>query len=146
MKIALIEDLDPDLDFYYHNQFKIYYAPYLIWDKETWEEVLTTCTVYRIEVNGMSAGDVIFQANKGTKYIVDFGIFPEYQGKGIGKEVLEQVKKMGEKLTAVTRKETLHFFLKSGFSLKKVLRNYYAPSVDGYYIIFEEDKREAVGT
>jgi len=38
-------------------------------------------------------------------------ILPEYQGKGIGKAVLEQVKKMGIKLTAVTRKETLNFFL-----------------------------------
>jgi ribosomal protein S18 acetylase RimI-like enzyme len=138
MKIALIEDLDPDLDFYYHNQFKIYFEPYLIWDKETWGSVLTTGSVYRIEVNDKYAGDVIFQGKKGTKYIVDFGIFPEYQGKGIGKAVLEQVKKKGKKLTAVTRKETLNFFLKSGFDVKNTLRNYYAPSVDGYYIIFGE--------
>jgi hypothetical protein len=43
---------------------------------------------------------------------------------------------MGIKLTAVTRKETLNFFLKSGFVLKKRMGNYYDPGVDGYSIAF----------
>ena len=153
MKVTLRKDLDLDTDFYYNHQFKIYHEPYLIWDKYTWETVLTTCNVYRIEVNpaphvktwgftgygvnGRYAGDVILEdRGKGTKYIIDFSVLPEYQGKGIGKAVLEQVKMMGRKLTAVTRKETLDFFLKSGFDLKKTIKNYYHPGVDGYYIIF----------
>jgi len=41
---------------------------------------------------------------------------------------------MDKKLVAVTRKETLNFFLKSGFVLRKRLKNYYDPGVDGYYI------------
>jgi GNAT superfamily N-acetyltransferase len=137
MDIRLREDLDPDIDFYYQYQFKIYHEPYLIWDRHTWKTVLTTCTMYRIEVNGRYAGDVLLEVmGRGTKSIVDFSILPEYQGKGIGKDVLEQVKKMGIKLTAVTRKETLNFFLKSGFVLKKRMRNYYDPGVDGYSITF----------
>jgi GNAT superfamily N-acetyltransferase len=137
MDIRLREDLDPDIDFYYQYQFKIYHEPYLIWDRHTWKTVLTTCTMYRIEVNGRYAGDVLLEVmGRGTKSIVDFSILPEYQGKGIGKDVLEQVKKMGIKLTAVTRKETLNFFLKSGFVLKKRMRNYYDPGVDGYSISF----------
>ena len=52
MEITLREDLDPDIEFYYHYQFKIYHEAYLIWDRDTWETVLTTCTVYRIEVHG----------------------------------------------------------------------------------------------
>ncbi|PIX22645.1 MAG: hypothetical protein COZ69_10590, partial [Deltaproteobacteria bacterium CG_4_8_14_3_um_filter_45_9] len=105
MEITLREDLDPDIDFYYHYQFKIYHEPYLIWDRDTWKTVLTTCTVYRIEVDGKYAGDVLLEGRgRGTKSIVDLSILPEYQGKGIGKAVLEQVKKMGIKLTAVTRK------------------------------------------
>ena len=138
MKIVLKEDLDPDLEFYYQNQFKIYSEPYLFWDRETWAIVLITCTIYRIEVDGEYAGDVIFQGKKGTKSIVDFGLFPEYQGKGIGKAVLEQVKKMGKRFTAVTRDETLNFFLKSGFVLKKTVKNYYARSADGHFIAFEQ--------
>ena len=77
----------------------------------------------------------------GERCHLDFSIFPEYQGKGIGKAVLEQIKKHEKKLTAVTRKETLNFFLKAGFVLKKAIKNYYARSVDGYYIIFEEKPR-----
>jgi len=137
MKIKLREDLDPDIDFYYHQQFKIYHEPYLIWDRDTWKTIITTCDVYHIEVNEKYNGDVMLEGRgKGTKYIVDFSILPEYQGKRIGKAVLEQVKKMGKKLTAITRKETLNFFLKSGFVLKRTIKNYYQPGVDGYYITF----------
>ena len=137
MEITLRKDLNPTIDFYYDHQFEIYHEPYLIWDRDTWETVLTTCTVYRIEVDGKYAGDVLLEGRgRGTKSIVDLSILPEYQGKGIGKAVLEQVKKMGIKLTAVTRKETLNFFLKSGFVLKKRMGNYYDPGVDGYSITF----------
>ena len=139
MEITLKEDLAPNLDFYYHEQFKIYHEPYLIWDQETWEAVLAACTVYRIEVDGIYAGDAILEdGGKGLKYIVDFGILPEHQGKGIGKAALEELKRMGIKLTAITRKETLPFFIKSGFVLKKTIRNYYHRGVDGYFIIFGE--------
>jgi GNAT superfamily N-acetyltransferase len=138
MKITLREDRHPDTDFYYLNQFKIYHEPYLIWDRDTWETIITTCDVYRIEVNGKYAGDVILEEKgKGTKYIVDFSVLPEYQGKGIGKVALEKVKKMGKKLTGITRKETLDFFLKYRFVLKKTIKNYYQPGVGGYYITFD---------
>jgi GNAT superfamily N-acetyltransferase len=138
MKITLREDTHLDPDFYYHQQFKIYYEAYLIWDRETWETILTTCDVYRLEIDGGYAGDVILEGRgKGTKYIVDFSVLPDYQGKGIGRSALEQIKGRAEKLTAVTRKETLHFFVKSGFILRKTLKNYYHPGVDGYYIVFE---------
>jgi len=138
---VLREEIDSDAGFYYRQQFKIYREPYLIWYKETWEAVLTTCTVYRIEIDGKWAGDVIWEdRGKETKNIVDFSILPEYQGKGIGKAVLDQVKKTYKRLTAVTRKETLGFFLECGFVLKKTIRNYYQPGVDGYAILFRREQ------
>jgi predicted Zn-ribbon and HTH transcriptional regulator/GNAT superfamily N-acetyltransferase len=138
MKITFREDINPNPDFYYHQQFKIYHEPYLIWDKKTWKAIITACNVYRIEINGRYGGDVILEdREKGIRYIVDFSILPEHQGKGIGKAVLEQIKTMAEKQTAVTRKETLHFFLKSGFVLKETMESYYHPGVDGYYMTFE---------
>ncbi|MGZ3569708.1 MAG: GNAT family N-acetyltransferase [Thermodesulfobacteriota bacterium] len=136
MEITLREDLDPDIDFYYHHQFKIYHDSYLIWDRDTWEAVLRTCTVYRIEGDGQYAGDVILEdRGKRTKSIIDFSILPEYQGRGVGRAALEKVKEMGGTLTAVTRKETFDFFLKCGFVLKKLIKNYYHRGVDGYYIV-----------
>ncbi len=139
MEIILTEDLDPSIDFYYHHQFKIYHEPYLIWDRDTWETILATCAIYRIEANGKYAGDVILEdRGRGTKSIVDLSILPDYQGKGIGKVVLEQAKEMGRKLTAVTRRETLDFFLKSGFVLTKRLKNYYQSGVDGFFITFSK--------
>jgi len=138
MKVTLRDDTHPDPDFYYQQQFAIYHEPYLIWDRETWEAILSTCAVYRLEIDRRYGGDVILEGRrKGTKYIVDFSVLPDYQGKGIGRLALEHIKKMTEKLTAVTRKETLHFFLKSGFVLRKAVKNYYHPGVDGYYIVFE---------
>jgi GNAT superfamily N-acetyltransferase len=137
MKIDFRQDTRPDPGFYYHQQFKIYHEPYLIWDRETWEAILSSCTVYRIEVDSEYAGDVILEKRgRGTLYMVDFSLLPEYQGKGIGREVLEKVKKMDRRLTAVTRKETLPFFLKCGFLLSKTMRSYYGPGVDGYAITY----------
>jgi GNAT superfamily N-acetyltransferase len=142
MEIILREDLDPSIDFYYHHQFKIYHEPYLIWDRGTWETILATCTVYRIEVNGKYAGDIILEDREmGTKFIVDLSVLPEYQAKGIGKVVLEQTKELGKKLTAFTRKETLNFFLKSGFVLTKTMKNYYHSGVNGYSITFSKPIR-----
>jgi GNAT superfamily N-acetyltransferase len=137
MIITLQEDVAPEVDFYFRQQFRIYHEPYLIWDWETWSMVLATCTVYRVEVDGIYAGDVILEGKpKGTRYIVDFSLLPEYQGKGIGKTVLEEVKKMAKRLTAITRKEKLPFFLKCGFTLRKTVKDYYDSGVDGYHIVF----------
>ena len=137
MIITLQEDFTPDVDFYYRQQFKIYHEPYLIWDWETWEIILATCKTYRVEVDGKYAGDVILEGKpKGTRYIVDFSLLPDYQGKGIGKTVMEEVKKMAKRLTAITRKEKLPFFLKCGFTLKKTVKDYYDSGVDGHHIVF----------
>jgi GNAT superfamily N-acetyltransferase len=135
MKITLQEDLHPDIDFYYQNQFQIYREPFLIWERDIWETVLATCDVYRIEVDREYAGDVLLEnEGRGSKSIVDFGLLPRYQGRGIGRAVLERIKKMSTRLAAVTRKETLNFFLKSGFLIKRRVKNYYTPGVDGYFI------------
>ncbi len=139
MKVTLREDTNPDREFYYSQQFKIYHEPYLIWDRETWETVLATCDVYRIEIDGRDGGDVILEdRGKGAKYIVDFSVLPDSQGMGVGRCALEYMKKMTEKLTAVTREETLPFFLKSGFVLRKTIKNYYQRGVNGFYIVFEK--------
>jgi GNAT superfamily N-acetyltransferase len=143
MKINLREDVHPDIDFYYYQQFKIYQEPYLLWDRETWKGVLLACKVFRIEVDGKVAGDVILEeSRKGILSIVDFGLLPEYQGVEIGKEVLQKLKEMGKNLSAVTRKETLPFFLKSGFVLKKKMEDYYDLGADGYSIIYDGKRVE----
>jgi ribosomal protein S18 acetylase RimI-like enzyme len=140
MEIRLRRDTDPEVDFYYRHQFEIYHEPYLIWDRETWKIALERCAVYRIEVDGDCAGDVLLEGEgRGARSIVDLGLLPEYRGRGIGKAVFKQIKGMNITLTAVTRKETLDFFLKSGFVLKGRIRNYYAPGVDGYSISFSTE-------
>ncbi len=142
MKITLREDLNPDLDRYYRIQFRIYNEPYLIWDRDFWEMILTTSYVFRIEVDGMDAGNIIFERIRRERlYIVDFSLLPEYQKKGIGTAVLERIKRMAKRITAITREGVLDFFLKSGFSLKKRIKSYYAPGVDGYYVVFEGKHR-----
>ena len=139
MKNTLRRDPDPKTEFYYHQQFKIYHEPYLIWDRETWEAVLTTCAVYQIDVNGINAGDVILEEKgKGVFTIVDFGLLPEFQGKGVGRAVLNEIMRIGKKLTAVTREETLHFFLKCGFVVKRRIRDYYDRGIEGYDVVWAD--------
>jgi GNAT superfamily N-acetyltransferase len=135
MVIKLRKETNPDADFYCRLQFEIYHEPYLIWSRETWAATLASSDVYHIEINGRYAGNVILEdRGKGERYLADFSLLPEFQGKGFGKAVLEKVKDRGDKLTAFTRKETLQFFLKSGFVLKRTMRNYFSPGADRYYI------------
>ena len=135
MDIALRQDFDPDVDFYYEAQFEVYHEPYLLWNRQIWEAVAAACDVYRIEAEGEYAGDIILEnRGKGTAYIVDFSILPDYQRRGVGTEVLNRIENRSPRLLAVTRKETLPFFLKSGFVLKRRIRDYYDRRVDGYYI------------
>jgi GNAT superfamily N-acetyltransferase len=137
VKVSLREDHHPDAKFYYHSQFKIYQEPYLIWDEDTWSAILAVCAVYSIVVDGKYAGDILLEERRrGAKYIVDFSLLPDYQRMGIGRAVLERIKGMGKRLTAVTRKETIQFFLKCGFALKRRIKDYYDVGVDGYYIVF----------
>ncbi len=135
MKIRLREDLKPDVDRYYELQFRIYTESYLFWDRDFWEVLLNSSTVFRIEVNGEDAGDVLFERRGADAiYIVDFSLLPEYRGKGVGSAVLKQLKNRWRKVTAMTRREVLGFFLNSGFLLKKTINDYYAPGVHGYYV------------
>jgi len=72
----------PGCRFLLRQQFRIYHEPYLIWDWETWAMVLATCTVYRVEVDGITPGCHPGRKVKSTRYIVDFSLLPDYQGKG----------------------------------------------------------------
>ena len=144
MEIRVRADPEPDIDLLYHHQFEIYREAYLIWDRETWEEIAAVCDVYRIEVDGEYAGDIIFESRgKGGRYIVDLSILPRYQGKGVGKRVLELIKRREGRITAVTRKETLDFFLKSGFVQKRRMKSYYSPGVDGYYLEYSHSRQNS---
>lgn len=143
-EIVLRRDIHPDTRFYYRQQFKVYVEPYLLWNWNTWETILSSCTVYRIEVGGKYAGDVILeQKGRGTRYIVDFSLLPEFQGRGLGRSVMRQLKNSAKRLTAFTRKETLGFFLESGFVLKRKVKDFYDPGIEGYYLTLASQVRSS---
>jgi len=88
--------------------------------------VLTTCTVYRIEVDGNMPEMSIRGQGRGTKSIVDLSILPEYQGKGIGKAVLEQSRRW-YKTYSRHPKGNAQFFLEIRVRSKEEDGNYYDP-------------------
>ncbi len=135
MDITIRKDPDPDVEFYFRVQFEIYRESYLLWEREIWEAVTASCDVFRIEVGGKYGGDIILEdRGKGTEYIVDISILPEHQQRGIGTAVLRHFKARSRRLLAITREETLPFFLKSGFMLRRRIKSYYDRGVDGYYV------------
>jgi len=135
MRIILRKEVDPDPDFYCTRQFQIYREPSLIWSRRTWERIVTTCDVYRIEIDGQDAGEIILENRRnGITYVADFGLLPEYRAIGVGRAVLEKVRERSQKLSAFTRKETLGFFLKSGFIVKRTMKDYFSPGSNRYYL------------
>ena len=61
MKISLPRDLDPDLDYYYSFQFRIYDEAYLLWDKDLWDMILSTGAAFRVLADGENVGDLILE-------------------------------------------------------------------------------------
>ncbi len=135
MKIALRKDTLPEADFYYRRQFEIFDEPCLIWSRDRWSRTLLTSDVHRIEVDGVYAGHVVLEGRqRGKTYIADLSLLPAYRGRGIGREVLKELKERTGMLTAFTRKETLPFFVKQGFVLKRTMKDYFSAGVDRYYV------------
>jgi len=135
MEIALRKETHPDADFYYRCQFEIFDEPCLIWSRDRWAVTLSSADVYRIEVAGTHAGHVLLEdRGEGRTYIADLSLFPAFRGRGIGRGVLKELKERAVKLTAFTRKDTLPFFLKQGFVLRRTMKNYFSPGVDRYYV------------
>ena len=135
MEISLRKEIHPDADFYYRCQFEIFDAPCLIWSRDRWASALLRSDVHRIEVDGAYAGHVILEGRaRGKTYIADLSLLPEYRGRGIGRRVLKGLKEKPGKLTAFTRKETLPFFLKQGFVLRRTMKDYFSPGADRYYV------------
>ncbi len=134
MEIALRKEIHPDADLYYRRQFEIFEEPCLIWSRDRWLATLLKSDVHRIEVDGAYAGHVILEdRRRGRTYIADLSLLPGYRGKGVGREVLKELKKKG-KLSAFTRKRTLPFFLRQDFVLRKVMKNYFSAGIDRYYV------------
>ncbi len=135
MEIVLRKEIHPDPDFYYRRQFEIFGEPFLIWSHDRWAATLLGADVYRIEVDGAYAGHMILESRRrGRTYLADLSLLPGYRRKGIGREVLKELKERTGRLTAFTRKETLPFFLEQGFVLKKTMKDYFSPGVDRYYV------------
>ncbi len=135
MEIALREEIHPNADFYFRRQFKIFDEPCLIWSRARWRATLLKSEVRRIEVDGADAGHVILEGRRrGRTYIADLSLLPAYRGRGIGREVLKELKERTGKLTAFTRKETFPFFVKQGFVLRRVMKDYFSAGVDRYYV------------
>ncbi|MCF6351745.1 MAG: GNAT family N-acetyltransferase [Cyclobacteriaceae bacterium] len=67
-------------------------------------------------------------------------IYPNYQGKGIGKELLEfRINKIKEKkkhtqVIVRTSQFTFKFYEKAGFKLIESVKNYWAKGIDLYYM------------
>lgn len=67
-------------------------------------------------------------------------IHPDYQGKGVGKELLkfriETIKKKGlyAQIIVRTSQLTWKFYNKYGFELKESKKDYWAPNLDLYYM------------
>ena len=135
MEIALRKEIHPDANFYYRRQFEIFDKPDLIWSRNRWASTLLRSDVHRIEVDGAYAGHIILESRpKGRRYVADLSLLPGYRGRGIGREVLKELKERTGKLTAFTRKETLPFFLKQGFVVRRTMKDYFSPGVDRYYV------------
>lgn len=86
----------------------------------------------------IGAGGINFE---GISAIISWDLIdPAYQAKGAGKKLLEHrisiIKAMRniDNIFVRTSQKTYRFYAKSGFQLKKVIKDYWAPGFDLYYM------------
>lgn len=102
--------------------------------KEEWKEELkkNNSVVYLILKNGKVIGDTSYEKKSdGTVYISGLAITPEFQGQGIGREVIGTLLKElagVKKISLVTHpdnKVAIKLYISLGFEIAKRIENYY---------------------
>ncbi|AHF99908.1 acetyltransferase [Halostagnicola larsenii XH-48] len=78
-----------------------------------------------------------FAAVRRDGYILFLAVSPEYQGEGIGKQLVARVAKEHDTITCharTTNEGALQFYEHLGFEIKRRIDNYYEDGGDAYYL------------
>ncbi len=88
----------------------------------------------------IGCGGINYEVDKNSAFISWDIIHPDYQGKGIGKELLEfrinKIKTMGlySQIIVRTSQFTFKFYGKAGFKLIEIVKDYWAKGFNLYYM------------
>lgn len=106
------------------------YSPML--ESDEWKEELQKGDVYLIENDGVVVGNISYEKkNENHVYISGLAIDPRFQGKGIGRQVLnnllEQLKHV-KRIDLVTHPDNhtaINLYKSLGFIIESRMENYY---------------------
>lgn len=100
--------------------------------EEEWKEELSKCKVYIIERDGIAIGDVSYEIKSDEHaYLSGFVIIPDFQGQGIGREVLARILeelKNTRRIDLVTHPhnaKAIRLYLSFGFIIESWKDNYF---------------------
>lgn len=100
--------------------------------EEEWKEELSKSVVYIIEKDGAAIGDISYERKtKDHVYLSGFAIIPDFQGQGIGREVinmvLEELKDV-QRIDLATHPQNtpaIMLYLSLGFCIESWKDNYF---------------------
>jgi len=100
---------------------------------------------YVIELNNkiIGCGGINYEPDKNAAIISWDIIHPDFQRKGLGKELLtyriDRIKKMGiyPQVIVRTSQFTNKFYKKNGFKLIETVKDYWAKGIDLYYMVLK---------
>ncbi|VAW25727.1 Ribosomal-protein-S18p-alanine acetyltransferase [hydrothermal vent metagenome] len=100
---------------------------------------------YVIELNNkiIGCGGINYEPDKNAAIISWDIIHPDFQRKGLGKELLtyriDRIKKMGiyPQVIVRTSQFTNNFYKKNGFKLIETVKDYWAKGIDLYYMVLK---------
>lgn len=118
------------------------YSPML--EKKEWEEALEKEAVYLIEKDGVIVGNVSYERKiEGRVYISGLVINPQFQGQGIGREVimriLDEIKdvKRVDLVTHPDNATALALYESLGFVIESRVENYYGDGEPRLVLVLE---------
>ncbi len=118
---------------YFHPSEESDFVEYLVNHAENY---------FVVEENGMviGCGGYNYADNNSTAYISWDIVHPDFQGKGIGTQLLlHRIQEIRNTMTSGTlivrtSQMTHQFYARYGFELEKTVKDYWAPGIDMYHM------------
>ncbi|CAO4834156.1 MAG: Mycothiol acetyltransferase [Holosporales bacterium] len=131
---------DAPLDVLANIHASCFYEP---WDADTFEAFLTTFGTKGIYLQSTDriVGFIFFRQAFNDAEILTFCILPEYQNKGLGKQLIHAMFHVLEKPSkcflevSKMNASAIHAYTQCGFEIVHTRTNYYGPNLDAYMMM-----------
>ncbi len=112
------------------------------WQRNNFDSRFQHCQVSVIELDGRAAGSLWLESRPDLLYIADLQVLPEFQGRGIGTAVVQEVIRQGARRGAVVALAVLSINLSARRLYERL--GFAAIGVEGPFVHMQHDPNQGM--